>query len=173
MVSSDDCQLFSDWAAQFRTPKIFTSKIICNLVIIMFWSDLIMEIFLCLVVIDYNMSMAVINIFTLLISTFLLIILGQKLDQWRRFVFILNQFENFKGDGFHSGIKIRSHAKDSIYLISGKGSGYPIQRFDVEGNQVKTSELIGSNSIEESKPVLFQIAPGLCLWYIHSVTMIK
>ncbi|CAG5110854.1 Oidioi.mRNA.OKI2018_I69.chr2.g5209.t1.cds [Oikopleura dioica] len=62
-----------------------------------------------------------------------------------------------EGDASHSSIKINN----SIFIISGEE--YPLQRVEIEGDEVKNSEIIGRHSSYEAHPVLLQVPVGFCV----------
>ncbi|CAG5111124.1 Oidioi.mRNA.OKI2018_I69.chr2.g5458.t1.cds [Oikopleura dioica] len=58
----------------------------------------------------------------------------------------------------HSSLQIN----DSIFLFAGFGSNNTVQRVDIDGDEIKNSEIIGNHSADEAIPVLFQVSSGFC-----------
>ncbi|CAG5109423.1 Oidioi.mRNA.OKI2018_I69.chr2.g3964.t1.cds [Oikopleura dioica] len=59
----------------------------------------------------------------------------------------------------HSSLKIN----DSIFLIPGYGEpNHSLERIDMEGDEIKSSEIIGTHSNSQVVPVLFPVSAGFC-----------
>ncbi|CAG5111069.1 Oidioi.mRNA.OKI2018_I69.chr2.g5405.t1.cds [Oikopleura dioica] len=73
-------------------------------------------------------------------------------DSWSRTGTLKNAIDN------HSSLQING----SIFLIPGYGVNYPLERVDMDEDEIKSSEIIGNHSGTEDIPVLFQVSAGFC-----------
>ncbi|CAG5111055.1 Oidioi.mRNA.OKI2018_I69.chr2.g5391.t1.cds [Oikopleura dioica] len=84
--------------------------------------------------------------------------------EWAQHALIGNQLYIFGGSS-DSRKAIDSHSSlqinDSIFLISGYGSDN-VERVDMDGDEIKSSEIIGNHSGGQVVPVLFQVSAGFC-----------